>query len=197
MLQNMLAERFHLLVHRETQDFPGYDLVLAKGGPKFKEATPAPARDAGRPAGALMGKDGFPVLPPGPQTSLVQLPGVQRVKYQERSMAEFAYNLGFRIALGTSPAPVDLGAKRPRVRDKTGLTGRYDFILQYSCEACIRGGMLTNAAPDGSATEPPGGGAPGIFEAVEKQLGLKLVRAKDIPIDMIVIDRVEKVPTAN
>ena len=201
MLQNMLAERFHLVVHHETHDFPGYDLVLAKGGPKFKEAIPPPAREASRPNRALMGNDGFPVLPPGPQTSLVQIPGVQRVKYQERSMAEFAYNLGFRIALGTGPA-VDLGAKRPRVRDMTGLTGRYDFILEYSCETCIRGGILASRpAPDGSAavcpTEPVGGGAAGIFEAVEKQLGLKLVKVKDVPVDVIVIDRVDKVPTAN
>jgi uncharacterized protein (TIGR03435 family) len=42
-----------------------------------------------------------------------------------------------------------------------------------------------------------GGGAAGIFEAVEKQLGLKLAKVKDVPVDVIVIDRVDKVPTAN
>ena len=205
MLQNLLAERFHLVVHHETQDFPGYDLVVAKGGPKFKEATPAAASGPGR----ATGKDGFPILPPGPQTSIIQLPGVQRVKYQERSMAEFAYNLGFRIAvaLATNPAG-DLGAKRPRVRDKTDLTGKYDFILEYSCESCVgqgnigmAPGLVRRPAPDApaaeSATEPVGGESPRIFEAIEKQLGLKLVKVKDIPMDVIVVDRVDKVPTAN
>ena len=202
MLQNMLAQRFHLVVHHETQDFPGYDLVVANGGPKFKEAVPAPGPAA---TSGAAGKDGFPSLPPGPQVSIVLLPGVQRVKYQERSMADFAYNLEFRIVIGTSSG-YDLAAKRPRVMDRTGLTGKYDFILTFSCEGCIQGGLVPaglaeppapDAPPTASATEPVGGGAPRIFEAVEEQLGLKLVKVKDIPMDMIVIDRVDKVPTAN
>ena len=38
MLQNMLAERFGLRVHRETEQRPAYALTVAKGGPKFKAA---------------------------------------------------------------------------------------------------------------------------------------------------------------
>lgn len=38
MLQNMLAERFGLRVHRETEQRPAYVLTVAKGGPKFKPA---------------------------------------------------------------------------------------------------------------------------------------------------------------
>ncbi len=33
MLQNLLIERFHLVFHRETRPFPGYDLVVDKRGP--------------------------------------------------------------------------------------------------------------------------------------------------------------------
>jgi uncharacterized protein (TIGR03435 family) len=40
MLQTLLAERFKLMVHRETKQIPAYSLVLAKSGPKLKEATP-------------------------------------------------------------------------------------------------------------------------------------------------------------
>ena len=42
MFQNLLIERFHLVFHRETRNFPGYALVVDTGGPKFKEVTPDP-----------------------------------------------------------------------------------------------------------------------------------------------------------
>jgi uncharacterized protein (TIGR03435 family) len=38
---------------------------------------------------------------------------------------------------------------------------------------------------------------PSIFAALQKQLGLKLNKLRDVPLDMIVVDRVEKIPTAN
>jgi uncharacterized protein (TIGR03435 family) len=40
MLQSLLADRFHLSVHRETKEQPVYELVIAKGGPKLKETAP-------------------------------------------------------------------------------------------------------------------------------------------------------------
>jgi uncharacterized protein (TIGR03435 family) len=49
MMQNLLADRFKLVVHRESREIQQYDLVVAKNGPKFKEAPPpAPKPD---PAG--------------------------------------------------------------------------------------------------------------------------------------------------
>ena len=64
--------------------------------------------------------------------------------------------------------------------DKTGLTGKYDVILDW--------------APDarGAASEDAG---PSIFTAVQEQLGLKLGPTKG-PVDVLVIDQVEK-PTEN
>ena len=40
MLQQLLADRFKLVVHHESKEFPLYDLVVAKNGPKFEETTP-------------------------------------------------------------------------------------------------------------------------------------------------------------
>src|SRR5260370_31906873 len=37
MLGPLLAERFHLVFHRGTRELPVFDLLVAKGGPKFKE----------------------------------------------------------------------------------------------------------------------------------------------------------------
>ena len=41
MLQSLLAERFHMVLQRDTRQMPVYALVLGKNGPKFKEATPS------------------------------------------------------------------------------------------------------------------------------------------------------------
>ena len=45
MLQNLLTDRFHLTMHPETKEFPGYDLIVASGGPKFKEWALDPTAD--------------------------------------------------------------------------------------------------------------------------------------------------------
>lgn len=204
MLQSLLGERFHLAVHHETRNFPGYDLVVAKGGPKLKESTPdpnAPAADG--PAHPTFAKDGSIVLPPGPQLIVSNSAGVQRVTSQERSISQFAVDLGglIGVALGAG-----MDEPRPRVTDKTGLTGKYDFKLESSCDGCrgltdmvatlrIVAGRAEVATP--MASEPAGGGLPDIFVAIEKQLGLRLEKAKDVPVDVIVVDRVDKVPRAN
>jgi uncharacterized protein (TIGR03435 family) len=69
MLQNLLAERFKLVVHQETTELPMYALVVDKNGPKMKESAAAPAvksDDDPLPASMTMrpriGADGFPVL---------------------------------------------------------------------------------------------------------------------------------------
>jgi len=68
---------------------------------------------------------------------------------------------------------------RPVV-DKTNLTGKYDFTLEYAPAA--------RAAADEI-------GKPSVFTALEEQLGLKLVPSKE-PVDVLVIDSIEP-PTAN
>jgi len=49
MLQNMLAERFKLALHKETRQLPEYVLTVAKGGPKMQPAEPGQASTNGRP----------------------------------------------------------------------------------------------------------------------------------------------------
>ena len=43
MLQNLLVERFTLVIRREKKEMPIYELVVAKNGPKFSPASTTPA----------------------------------------------------------------------------------------------------------------------------------------------------------
>lgn len=198
MLQNLLVERFHLVFHRET---PGYQLVVDKGGPKLKAVTPTEDANPDTPPDAQAirnarpGADGFPDLP-GPRTIGGMGPGGrQRTKYQERTMTEFVSNLGPLIGSSQGNGALD-GSPQPRVVDKTGLTGKYTFILEYYSAglANLQARQPPRADPDAS---DPDGGLPNIFVAVQKQLGLRLDKAAALPLEMIVVESVDKVPTAN
>lgn len=75
---------------------------------------------------------------------------------------------------------------RPVV-DKTGLAGRYDFDLEFTPDETQFSGMLGR---------PPGDSpAPGLFAAIQQQLGLRLEATKG-PVDVLVVDRAER-PSAN
>ena len=107
-------------------------------------------------------------------------------------MAEFVSNLGFLIGSSLGRSVLD-GVLQPRVVDKTGLTGRYTFILEYYDET-VAG--LARSLPSAAAADPDSGG-PTIITAIQKQLGLRLDKSAAVPLQMIVVDRVDKVPTAN
>ena len=110
------------------------------------------------------------------------------IKFQNMSMAQFAEKLQF-LAGTYIHAPV---------LDGTGLEGGYDFTLTFSP---IAPALLSNLArpPDaagaaGGAADPIGGIT--LFEAVEKQLGLKLVEQKR-PVSVLVIDHIDQQPADN
>jgi bla regulator protein BlaR1 len=92
-------------------------------------------------------------------------------------------------------APIDMLVDLVRalenvpVLDKTGLTGKYDFKLEFSRDPD------TPMLPGGKSLPPTNDSEPTIFDALQGQLGLKLVRIK-LPMDEIVIDHIEK-PSEN
>jgi uncharacterized protein (TIGR03435 family) len=75
---------------------------------------------------------------------------------------------------------------RPVV-DKTGLTGRYDFDLDWAPDETQFGGDLP--APSANATYPP------LFTAIQEQLGLQLIATRG-PVSALVVDHAER-PSAN
>ncbi len=72
MLQNLLIERFQIQLHHETRDFPGYELVVAPGGPKLKETTQDPHLVPGPPGPPQRNPDGSLKPPPGPQVVMAE-----------------------------------------------------------------------------------------------------------------------------
>jgi uncharacterized protein (TIGR03435 family) len=77
------------------------------------------------------------------------------------------------------------------VIDKTGLTGKYDFVLEWTPDAAD---ARAQGFGDGVTTPAPAPG-PTIFTALQEQLGLRLEAQKG-PVQNIVIDRAEK-PSEN
>ncbi|MGD0499756.1 MAG: TIGR03435 family protein [Bryobacteraceae bacterium] len=196
MLQGLLAERFHLAVHHETRNFPGYELVVAKGGPKMQESIQRPKTEGDSvPAFPKVDKDGHFI---GPMTVISS--GAYRQTAEGESMAELAADLGSAMLSMALGADMTSNSPRPRVIDKTGLTGKYNFKLEFDCPGCRGRSAMSLAPPSlgGAETQAasPGSGLPGIFAAIER-LGLRLEKVKDVPLDVIVIDRVDRMPTAN
>jgi uncharacterized protein (TIGR03435 family) len=79
---------------------------------------------------------------------------------------------------------------RPVV-DQTGLTGRYDFTITFTPDDSLFHGHPLGFAKPADGVEP----APGLFEAIQQQLGLKLTSEK-AQVDVLAIDHVER-PSAN
>jgi uncharacterized protein (TIGR03435 family) len=170
-LMALLKDRFKMTYHTEDRPVTAYS--LAAGKPKMKKADPASrtfCKTAQAPAGSPAGS--------------------QMLTCQNISMAQFADRLQ-----GMAPE-----LNWPLV-DGTGLEGGWDFTLIYNRFGTMmmggpgRGGDGA-AAPSNvpSASDPSGGYT--IFEAIEKQLGLKLEKQKrSLPV--IVIDHLEPKPTEN
>jgi uncharacterized protein (TIGR03435 family) len=184
MLKNLLKERFKLTVHFEKKEVSGYELVVARGGLKMKEALPpqnnpddakAPRRD-----GPLQrDKEGFPMLAPG-EDSMAIMSGKARWVSPQCTMDRIA-----NMMVNQLNAPVT---------DATGLTGKYEVNMFWEAAGFSDG--LMRAAPAGAE---PGGAeleGPTIFTAIQDQLGLKL-QSKKASIEALVIDHLEKVPTEN
>lgn len=145
-LQNLLAERFHLVIRKDVKQGPILALTQAKGGSKLQ-----PLEDAEN-------------IPPGTMRSANSITG--RAGTMNMLAALLSNWLG-----------------RP-VEDRTGLTGRYSYKVEYAVDP------LRDA--DGVGVEATG---PSLYTALQEQLGLKLESTRG-DIVTIVIDRVQR-PSAN
>lgn len=165
MLKTLIVQRFKLATHNDTQPLPVFALVLGKGSPKLKKSDGSARSDCKRG---------------------VALNGLTYA-CQNTSMAQLAERL---------PDVAGNYIIHPMV-DLTGLRGAYDFSLTWTPKARLArvagrgndigqpaGAVVQASTPDGDLT---------IFEAIDKQLGLKLEERKH-PMPVMVIDHVERTP---
>jgi uncharacterized protein (TIGR03435 family) len=172
MMRALLAERFKLAVHYETREVPVLAWVLAKPGqlgPRLRPHAGDEACSTASPSGATpLVAGGFPAPCGGIFNLPASAPGAVRVGARNITIAFMADSMSS-------------GFDRPML-DKTGLTGTFDYILEFSPEV---GG---DAAADAAA-------GPSLEDAIREQLGVKLVRQNG-PVEVLVVDHVER-PSAN
>jgi uncharacterized protein (TIGR03435 family) len=180
MLRNLLAERFKLALHSETQPYPVYALVVSKSGLKLKPSgdgpRPGPAPEKfSTPETLVLGNDIFPVMA-ADATGIMGVTAFGTGK---------TYIRGQKATLKDIVGMLKDAVDRPIV-DQTGLSDKYDFTVSWTPEKKAPG-VDPLVAADTDAT---------VFTAMEKFFGLKL-EPKKLPIEVLVIDHVEKVPSEN
>jgi uncharacterized protein (TIGR03435 family) len=151
LLQALLADRFKLAFHHETKELAVYALFIAKNGPKLQEARPGDTYPNG-----IKRLDG--------------LPGGAGTLHMDRDRITAQ---GVPIATLAGWLSQQLGHA---VLDKTGLTGKYDFTLQWP--------------EDGSKSFETLVSTP-----IQEQLGLRL-EPQTAPREILIVDRIEK-PSEN
>ena len=162
MLRSLLEDRFQLKAHWVTREAAVYDLIVSKAG-KLRGA------ESGDCPSILDEPSSRPDGPPddAPCGSLMNVPG--HTKGHKLTSADLAVGLSFFLGR--------------LVRDKTGLTGKYDIELEWTPDGALR------------QSPPPDAGPPSIVTALQQQLGLKLESAKG-PVEILVIDHIER-PSEN
>jgi uncharacterized protein (TIGR03435 family) len=185
MLRTLLAERFGMKAHTESRERSAYALVVGKNGAKLQPSTLPPDPEPAKGLTTLTPSAGGTVTssggPAGPTRMTMGPNGVQMVMLKAKISA-FADML--TSILG-----------KPLV-DRTGLTGYYQIALdipQEDLQNVARAlGMGGPAAAAGVPTDP---GGSSMFQALE-QFGLRLDSRKE-QIDTLIVDHIEKMPTAN
>jgi uncharacterized protein (TIGR03435 family) len=160
LLQAALAERFKVTMQPETRELSTYALVVGDDGSKLQPTKPASSYPD-----PVMGPDGIPMN----ASFRIKLDGSQ-AGLEARGMSTSDMASHFSRQLGTA------------VIDKTGLTGKYDFSLNWKSDAS-GGGTFSAPVSEASASS--------LLTAIQEQLGLRLEPAKG-PTQVLVIDHAER-----
>jgi uncharacterized protein (TIGR03435 family) len=187
MLRALLEERFMMKAHRETRELPVYALQIAQGGLTLKESAPRPEPSSSTPpavgvtasanatgAGADLG---------GGSSFWISNSEVQVQRFTMRVLAELLTRF----------------CDRP-VIDETSNAGVYDAAFALTPEEMLA--VKLRAAVNGDAVLSPQalrlldtGPADPWSNALQKA-GLVLAPRKS-PLDIVVIDSMQKTPTQN
>jgi uncharacterized protein (TIGR03435 family) len=146
MMRALLRERFGLEFHHEQKELTAYEMTVAKGGHKMKEAA----------AGEKMSRE---------NTAISTIA-------KAMTMREFADFISQPLAMP--------------VVDHTGLSGRYDFVLNFTAYLPAGERVMTPSFDNNNGI---------ILSAIQGELGLKL-ESRKLAVEIYVIDRVER-PSPN
>lgn len=192
MLQALLADRFKLVLHQDAHSLPTYALSVAKGGHKLKES------DGSSETGCKMTLQQNSGLQVANLQSAIQsgTPITLRLPtflYACRNitMAAFAEQMHTmtvaQVYVGNNPTA-----------DQTGLKGAWDFDFKYTQPkpAANNNNTQTLTTANGSVQITTAGEYITLFDAMEKQLGLKLDPVT-LPVPVFIVDSVNRKPTEN
>ena len=186
LLRSLLADRFKLKTHTESRELPIYDLVLARSdgrlGPDLRpsksecskgdELAAAGAALAKGDMASFLGKPGPCMVttdPSGGPLNLMMRGDGQEMKQIVEILTQF-----------TGRA----------VRDKTGLTGRYDFDMKMDLQMVLALAKRMGANIPAAAADIPQADGSSLMTALNEQLGLKLESTRG-SVNVLVVDTVE------
>jgi len=171
MLRTLLADRFGLKTHREMRELPIYSLVLARKdgalGPRLVRSAIDCNQWIAEKRPQMGAGSASPVAPGGKRPVCLILTTRRFITAGTRTMQDLV-------------GPLQSMAGRP-VIDRTGLTGAFDFDLQWTSGPVAPAAGTTAPADDG----------PSIFVALQEQLGLRLEPGR-APFDVVVVDSVQR-----
>lgn len=219
MLQSLLIERFGLKMHKETKEEPIYALIVAKGGPKLKDAPPddpnaPPVRvNPNGPDFGMMGRMANSTMSGDPMRGMV-ITSPQGDTMKVSMSGSGIHMEASKMDMTTLTEQLTQYLDRP-VIDRTNLKGNYQIALDLTMEDMMNfmrkqsfaggGGPPPGAGEFGSPGGFPGGvpgsgggsdgGGSSVMASIQR-LGLKLDPQK-APGQLLVIDQLEKAPTEN
>jgi len=176
MLQALLKDRFQLVIHSETKEMPVYALVLARKDGKLGE-------------NLTESKEGGCTVPDPNQPPPLLRPG-GKLGCGGAIMSQHAMN-GVSVPMTQLARSLSLLVGRT-VIDKTGLTAKYDYTVEFTPDESV---ALPTAPGVPPVAAPADSSKPTLFTALQEQLGLKLESQKG-PVEVFVVDRAEK-PSEN
>jgi uncharacterized protein (TIGR03435 family) len=204
MIRHLLEDRFAMKYHHKTRQMEGYELIVAPSGSKLTKSDTKPREsplgetvtDASiaKFKGSMQMKDGVPHFDDSVGSLQLYGPFGGLWRGRSKTMKNLASDLANQFSVP--------------VLDRTGLDGSYDYDLFYTRDPSSELGPMSGVAVSG--TPNPSGGIPNavlpqdappqhpyLRDALREQLGLELRPAKNIPVDVVVIDSAMRTPTEN
>ena len=210
MLQRLLAERFRLVVHHEPRPMEVNELVVGPGGHTMREVEAANELDKSFPVSKLAEQIGTAAdssdtvtdTPDGPVRRvradyMATTTLTARTRYKVTQMNVDSLSRRSQVLDATRMTMTELvalltGNMDQPVLDRTDLRGLYTFSVELPLEARVIESLARSPLGAAATLDLPNLSAAKAVEA----LGLRLERRR-APIDVVVVDRIERTPTDN